>query len=119
MRLCPSLSIRLPLPRWLRIVLRALPNVPLARLNTVKRFNNIAQGRREAGAPWVHSQSLRGTPTGSDNTDGHVPWPLSLMTGALLFDVFNPVGVGCCIRCVPRVRRVRGDPGLCCITPSA
>ena len=46
-------------------------------LITVKRFDNKAQGRREGGAPWVHSQSVRGTPTGSDNRDGHVPRPMS------------------------------------------
>ena len=44
---------------------------------TVKRFDNKAQGRREGGAPWVQSQSVRGTPTGSDNRDGHVPRPMS------------------------------------------
>ncbi len=39
---------------------------------TVKRFNNKAQGRREGGAPWVQRQEVRGTPTGSDNMDGHI-----------------------------------------------
>ena len=62
---------------------------------TVKRFNNRAQGRREGGAPWVQRQKVRGTPTGSDNLDGHIPRTMSRMSKVHpVRRMFNPVGVG-------------------------
>ena len=62
---------------------------------TVKRFDKKAQGRREGGAPWVQSQKVRGTPTGSDNMDGHIPRTMSRMSGVHpACRMFNPVGVG-------------------------
>ena len=62
---------------------------------TVKRFNNRAQGRREGGAPWVQRQEVRGTPTGSDNMDGHIPRTMSRMSGVHpVRRMFNSVGVG-------------------------
>jgi hypothetical protein len=62
---------------------------------TVKRFNNRAQGRREGGAPWDQRQEVCGTPTGSDNMDGHIPRTMSRMSGVHPAGrMFNPVGVG-------------------------
>ncbi len=62
---------------------------------TVKRFDNKAQGRREGGAPWVQRQQVRGTPTGSDNFDGHILRIISRMSRVLpVRRMFNPVGVG-------------------------
>ncbi len=65
-------------------------------LSQLKRFNNRAQGRREGGAPWVHRQAVRGTPTGSDNMDGHIPLTMSRMSGVHpVRRMFNPVGQRC------------------------
>ncbi len=62
---------------------------------TVKRFDNKAQGRREGGAPWVQRQKVRGTPTGSDNMDGHILRIMSRMSRVHpVRRMFNPVGVG-------------------------
>ena len=62
---------------------------------TVKRFNNKAQGRRIGGAPWGQRQKVRGTPTGSDNLDGHIPRTMSRILGIHPAGrMFNPVGVG-------------------------
>ena len=62
---------------------------------TVKRFNNKAQGRREGGAPWVQREEVRGTPTGSDNMDGHFLRIMSDMSSVHpVRRMFNPVGVG-------------------------
>ncbi len=63
---------------------------------TVKRFDNKAQGRREGGAPWVQRQKVRGTPTGSDNMDGHILQTMSRMSRAHpVRRMFNPVGQRC------------------------
>ena len=60
----------------------------------VKRFDNKAQGRREGGAPWVQRQKVRGTPTGSDNMDGHILRTMCRMLGIHPAGrMFNPVVV--------------------------
>ena len=62
---------------------------------TVKRFDNKAQGRRIGGAPWVQRQEVRGTPTGSDNLDGHILRIMSRMSRVHpVRRMFNPVRVG-------------------------
>ena len=68
-------------------------NAPV--LITVKRLNNKAQGRRQGGAPWVQRQKVQGTPTGSDNTDGHIPRTMSRISRPHpVLRMFNPNGIG-------------------------
>jgi hypothetical protein len=59
------------------------------------RWHTRTEGGREGGAPWVQRQAVRGTPTGSDNLDGHIPRTMSRMSGVHPAGrMFNPVGVG-------------------------
>jgi len=108
------LSQRLPSNHLPNFRACAYPGMCVSRhvLITAKRFDNIAQGRRERGAPWVHSQSVRGTPTGSDKLDSHVLRPKSRVTRGISRSTRSSecstplgLGLGCCVR-----QRTQGAP---------